>query len=86
MIGRLVSSFLLIAALCVSLSGCIVGDSIAHVVKLAVGTDGERKADSAGAAPEVQPPPPAAHDEAPPPAAAPPRSSVSVETLAPPSP
>ncbi len=86
MIGRLVLPVLIVATL--SLQGCIIGDSIAHVVKLAQGEGGS----ASKAAPAPANPPaaaaPAPHDDAPPPppAAAPERGSVSVETLAPPAP
>lgn len=66
------------------LSGCIIGDGIAHVVKLTQeshdGTDAsasESLAPAEAAAPRDAAPPP-------PPAPAPARNSVSVETLAPP--
>ncbi|MDR3437614.1 hypothetical protein [Telmatospirillum sp.] len=83
MVARLAFPFLVLAAL--SLSGCIVGDSIAHVVKLAQGSG--QKNESSGTPAAAAPAPAAVHDEAPPPppAAAPTRDSVSVETLAPPS-
>lgn len=87
MIGRLVSLILLFAALSLSLSGCIVGDGIAHLVKLAQ-HEGQQKTDDSQAAPAAVPEAVAApRDEAPPPppAAAPSRSAVSVETLEPPS-
>jgi hypothetical protein len=84
MIGRL--AFVVVTVL--SLSGCIVGDGIAHVVKLteqnqkksepAPAADSTANAPTAVAPRDVAPPPP--------PAAAPSRSAVSVETLGPPSP
>ncbi|HXP95241.1 MAG TPA: hypothetical protein VN809_00920 [Telmatospirillum sp.] len=72
-----------ILAVTLSLSGCIIGDGIAHVVKLAQENQQTSSAAPAGGAAAA---PVAVHDEAPPPppAAAPVRNSVSVETLAPP--
>lgn len=81
--ARLLAPFLVLSVL--PLSGCIVGDGIAHVVKMT--QDSMKKGDSAAspeAAPAAAPARSAVRDEAPPPAAAPSRSSVSVETLAPP--
>jgi len=82
MIGRL--AFVVVAVL--SLSGCIVGDGIAHVVKLT--EQSQKKTVDAPVAGSAATVPVAPHDDAPPPApaAAPSRSAVSVETLAPPSP
>jgi hypothetical protein len=66
------------------LSGCIIGDGIAHVVKLTQENQQTSSAAPAGGAATAAPV--AVHDAAPPPApaAAPVRNSVSVETLAPP--
>lgn len=82
MIGRLA---LIVVVL--SLSGCIVGDGIAHLVKLT--EESQQKTAAAPAADSPASAPAARHDDAPappPPAAAPSRSTVSVETLAPPTP
>ncbi|PKU21659.1 hypothetical protein [Telmatospirillum siberiense] len=86
MIGRLVSLILLFTGLSLSLSGCIVGDGIAHVVKLAQ-QSGQKKTEAAQAEPAAAPEAAAApRDDSPPPppAAAPSRSAVSVESLDPP--
>lgn len=71
----------------VSLSGCVVGDGIAHVVKLTFG-DQDKPDSPAPVAVSRQPaalPPPADNGPPPPLPAAAPRSSISVEPLAPPS-
>ncbi|MTJ83593.1 MAG: hypothetical protein F8N37_21615 [Telmatospirillum sp.] len=82
---RLLIPLLLAAVL--SLSGCIVGDGIAHAVKLAKDGLGGGKSPAAAAESAPAPAPaPVVRDEAPPPppAAAPARSSVDVESLPPP--
>ncbi len=84
MIGRL--TFVAVAVL--SLSGCIVGDGIAHLVKMTEQSQ-KKTADAPAEITSAPPAPAAPRDEAPPPpppAAAPSRSAVSVETLAPPAP
>jgi hypothetical protein len=84
MIGRLSLLFIALVVATLSLSGCIVGDGIAHLVKL---TEESQKKDAAAPAKDSPGDVPAARREEappPPPAAAPSRSAVSVETLAPP--
>jgi hypothetical protein len=85
MTRRLIAALLLLVA-ALPLSGCVVGDGIAHIVKMT--NDGLSGRDSSSAPAEASAPAvaPAPQDVAPPPppAAAPARSSVDVETLAPP--
>jgi hypothetical protein len=85
MTRRLIAALLLLAA-ALPLSGCVVGDGIAQIVKLTNdGLSGSRSSSAPAEAPAPTPAP-APQDLAPPPppAAAPARSSVNVETLAPP--
>jgi len=72
--------------LCLGLSGCVVGDGVAHVVKLVDrGTNGGSSSTPAPASPRAVASAPAApQPEAPPAPMAAPRDDIKVEELAPP--
>jgi hypothetical protein len=71
---------ILLLPLC--LSGCVVGDTIAHVAKLANQPD--RDSNEAVRPASAEPPPATAPDANPPPAAPAPRDDIRVQELPPP--
>jgi hypothetical protein len=76
---------ILLLLLPLALSGCAIGDGIAHVVKLAAKHSGDSSDQAATAAPAPAQPAPAAKDaDLPPPPVAAPTSQIQVEDLPPP--
>ena len=76
------SLVLAVIATTLALSGCVVADGVAHLVKLGQGAQGKTASAPAAASPAAQPAA-ATADEAPPPPPAP-RDTIRVEELSPP--